>query len=154
MPTRKAVPKIDGFGVAERKAVHAAVRLVWQRSRARQLALRRATDADGYLTCEQCRARTPKAHVDHIDPVGEVGGDGYIGRMFAPSNRLQVLCPTCHRPKTNRERVRVMRAGVVRGTARPRPPASLAVPPLPTADAPAALPASRVERGRASGTTP
>lgn len=109
MPVARA--KTDGFGVAERKAVHAAVRLVWQRSLARRLAVKRATDAEGYLCCEGCGARTPKAHVDHIEPVGEVGGPGYIERMFVPSTGLRVLCPPCHKPKTKRERVRVMRAG-------------------------------------------
>lgn len=100
----KRVGKVDGFGVAERKAVHAAVRLVWQRSLARRLALKRATDAEGYLRCEQCRQRTPKAHVDHREPVGEVGGTNYIADMFAPSVSLDVLCPPCHRAKTAAER--------------------------------------------------
>lgn len=102
----KKVAKTDGFGVAERKAVHSAIRLVWQRSLARRLALKRATDADGYFVCEGCGMRAPKVHVDHTDPIGEVGGEGYIRRMFAPSYFLQVLCPPCHRPKTKRERKR------------------------------------------------
>ena len=102
---KKAV-KTDGFGIAERKAVHAAVRLVWQRSLARRLAVKRATDAEGYIRCEQCGKRTPKHHVDHRVPVGEVGGVDYIARMFAPSAELQVLCPPCHRPKTAAERKR------------------------------------------------
>ena len=102
----KRLPKQDGFGPAERKAVHAAVRLVWHRSLARRLAIKRATDAEGYVCCEQCGQRTPKAHVDHIEPVGEVGGDGYVARMFVPSEKLSVLCPKCHKPKTARERKR------------------------------------------------
>lgn len=103
-PSKAPIAKVDGFGVAERKAVHSAVRLVWQRSLARRLAVKRATDAEGYICCEQCGKRTPKHHVDHREPVGEVGGNGYIARMFAPSGELQVLCPPCHRPKTLRER--------------------------------------------------
>jgi Zn finger protein HypA/HybF involved in hydrogenase expression len=102
----KTIPKLDGFGPAERKAVHSAVRLVWQRSLARRLAVKRATDAEGYIRCEQCHQRTPKHHVDHIEAVGEVGGEGYIQRMFVPSSQLRVLCPPCHKPKTNRERKR------------------------------------------------
>jgi Zn finger protein HypA/HybF involved in hydrogenase expression len=124
-------PKVDGFGVAERKAVHAAVRLVWQRCLARRLALKRATDAEGYFRCEQCGERTPKCHVDHREPVGEVGGPDYIARMFTPSVNLSVLCPPCHKPKTKRERVRVTRAGVPRA-------AASSDPPLPTARAPRA----------------
>lgn len=104
MSPTKQVPKCDGFGVAERKAVHAAVRLVWQRSLSRRLAIKRATDSEGYLCCEQCGTRTPKAHVDHIEPVGEVGGVDYVARMFAPSTGLRVLCPPCHKIKTKEER--------------------------------------------------
>jgi Zn finger protein HypA/HybF involved in hydrogenase expression len=100
----RALPKLDGFGPAERKAVHSAVRLVWQRSLARRLAVKRATDAEGYIRCEQCLERTPKHHVDHIENVGEVGGPDYIQRMFVPSDQLRVLCRTCHAPKTKLER--------------------------------------------------
>lgn len=100
----KRLAKVDGWGAAERRAVHAAVRQVWHRSLARRLAVKRATDAEGYIRCEQCGERTPKGHVDHRNPVGEVGADGYIARMFVPSTELQVLCPPCHRPKTKRER--------------------------------------------------
>jgi hypothetical protein len=100
----KKLPKVDGFGPAERKAVASAVRQVWHRSLARRLAIKRATDADGYLCCEQCGNRTPKAHVDHREPVGEIGGPDYIARMFTPSVNLAVLCPPCHKPKTLRER--------------------------------------------------
>jgi hypothetical protein len=100
----KRLPKTDGWGPAERKSVHAAVRLVWQRSLARRLALKRATDAEGYLCCEQCGQRAPKVHVDHPLPVGEVGGEHYIQRMFQPSANLRVLCIPCHKPKTKRER--------------------------------------------------
>ncbi len=100
----KRLAKVDGWGPAEKKAVHAAVRLVWQRCLARRLAVKRATDADGYYRCEQCHERTPRVHVDHIEPVGEVGGDGYIAKMFVPSSALRVLCPPCHKPKTKRER--------------------------------------------------
>jgi Zn finger protein HypA/HybF involved in hydrogenase expression len=100
----KRLPKCDGFGPAERKAVHAAVRLVWQRSLARKLALKRATDAEGYYRCEDCGARAPRVHVDHIDPVGEVGGPDYVQRMFAPSDQLRVLDPKCHKAKTKQER--------------------------------------------------
>jgi Zn finger protein HypA/HybF involved in hydrogenase expression len=100
----KRIPKIDGFGVAERKAVRSAVRLVWHRSLPRRLALKRATDAEGYICCEQCGQRTPRHHVDHIEALGDVESDGYLVRLFVPSSALRVLCPPCHRPKTLRER--------------------------------------------------
>ncbi len=106
----KKVAKVDGFGVAERKAVRSAIRLVWQRSLARRLALKRATDAAGYLVCEQCGERTPKAHVDHLEPAGEVGSDGYVARMFVPSTELRVLCVACHKSKTKKERQRCVAA--------------------------------------------
>ncbi len=101
---RRKAEKIDGFGPAEKKAIHSAVRLVWQRSKARRLAIARATDAQGYVRCEQCKKRTPKHHVDHPTPVGEVGGPRYIQKMFIPSHKLKVLCPPCHKPKTKKER--------------------------------------------------
>lgn len=106
----KRLAKVDGWGPAEKKAVHAAVRLVWQRSLSRRLAVKRATDDEGYIRCEACCQRTPKSHVDHLEPVGEVGGPDYIPRMFVPSHKLRVLCPPCHKPKTARERKRKVKA--------------------------------------------
>jgi hypothetical protein len=100
------VAKVDGFGVAEKKAVRSAIRLVWQRSHARKLALQRATDADGFFRCEPCGTRVPKVHVDHIEAVGEVEAPGYIERMFVSSDGLQVLCYPCSREKTKAERKR------------------------------------------------
>jgi hypothetical protein len=100
----KRLPKTDGWGPAEKKSVHSAVRQVWQRSHARRLALKRATDAEGYYRCEDCGARAPRVHVDHIEAVGEVGGPDYVQRMFAPSDQLRVLDPKCHKLKTKAER--------------------------------------------------
>jgi Zn finger protein HypA/HybF involved in hydrogenase expression len=104
MAKKKKAEKVDGFGTRERQLIHAAVRLVWQRSRARALAIRRATDKQGFVRCEKCKKRTPKHHVDHRRPIGEVGGPDYIQKMFVPSKKLDVLCPPCHRPKTKKER--------------------------------------------------
>ena len=56
------------------------------------------------LACPSAGAAVPKVFVDHIDPVGEVGGPSYIQRMFIPSVRLQALCKKCHDAKTKAER--------------------------------------------------
>lgn len=102
---KKEKPKpIDGFGPAEREKIHQAVRQVWQRSTARRICVRRNTDEEGYPVCEKCKKRTPKIKIDHIDPVGEVGGVDYIQRMFVCSNKLQGLCEKCHKEKTKEER--------------------------------------------------
>jgi hypothetical protein len=125
----KKVAKTDGFGVAEKKAIRSAIRLVWQRSRARKLALERATDADGFFRCEPCGTRVPKVHVDHRECVGEVEAPGYIERMFTPSVNLEVQCVECHRAKTRAERqakkdsVRTSPARSRRAAALPQPTA-------------------------------
>ena len=65
--------------------------------------------ADGFPRCEskQCANRgkpVPKVFVDHIEPVGKVGGPRYIQRMFIPSVGLQCLCKKCHDAKTKEEK--------------------------------------------------
>lgn len=56
----------------------------------------------GSYQCEQCSAGLswPGSYLDHIRPVGEFAS-------FEQANTLdnvQMLCPTCHREKTRRER--------------------------------------------------
>lgn len=96
--------KVDGLGPDELKRIHSAVRLVWSRCHARRLAVKRATGKDGFVRCELCNKRTPRVHVDHIEPVGKVGGPQYIERMFKPSHCYQVLCPKCHGAKTRADK--------------------------------------------------
>ncbi len=106
---RKKPEPTDGLGPNELKRIHGAVRKVWQWSRAWHLAKKRAMGEDGYPRCESkdCPSRggmVPKHFIDHIDPVGEVGGPKYIQRMFVPSSKLQALCKKCHDAKTKAER--------------------------------------------------
>ena len=102
---KKEKPKpIDGFGPHERAKIHAAVRQVWHRSTARRLTIKRCTDKEGYVFCEKCKKRVPKIFIDHVVPVGEVGGSHYIQKMFVSSEGLQGWCHDCHSPKTKAER--------------------------------------------------
>lgn len=96
-------PKVDGLGPDDLKKIHKAVRQVWMWSYPRRQAVARAMDAKGFPKCERCGKRSPKVSIDHIDPVGEIGGPDYIARMWCPSDRLQGLCKACHAPKTKRE---------------------------------------------------
>lgn len=100
--SRKLV-KTDGLGPLEIKKIRSAVRLVWQRSYARQCVVNRCTDKEGYTVCEKCKMRTPKLKVDHIVNVGDLD-DGFIPRMFVPSKMLQGMCHECHTLKTKAER--------------------------------------------------
>lgn len=107
--------KIDGLGPDDLKRIHKAVRQVWSWSYPWRLAKKRAMGADGFPRCEQCKGKVPKVFVDHISPVGEVGGRYYIQRMFIPSGDLQCLCKKCHDAKTKAER-----AGSVRKVSKTR----------------------------------
>ena len=105
MSKRKKLERVDGFGPAERKRIDSAIRRVWYQSRARATAVKRCTGKDGFTYCEKCDERTPKLKIDHITPAGPVDSDGFIVRLFCPSNKLQGMCGDCHQLKTNRERV-------------------------------------------------
>lgn len=105
---KKAAP-IDGLGPDNLKRIHAQVRQAWQWSHAWRLAKKRALYPDGFYRCESpdCPNKgkpVPKVSVDHVNPVGEVGGPFYIQRMFVPSSQLQCLCKRCHDAKTRAER--------------------------------------------------
>lgn len=112
--TKKKVKKekekrIDGLGPKELKMIHKAVRQVWSWSHAWRLAKKRAMHEDGFPRCESINCEKkgkpqPKVFIDHVIPVGEVGGPDYITRMFIPSRYLQALCKKCHDAKTNVER--------------------------------------------------
>lgn len=100
---KKKIAKTDGLGPYEIKRIRSAVRDVWQYSHARQLVIKRCTGKDGFARCEDCKKKTPKLKIDHIDNVGDVDA-GFILRMFCPSNKLQGLCHECHKDKTKIER--------------------------------------------------
>lgn len=108
-PAKPKPAKTDGLSGDDLKRIHKAVRQVWSWSYPWRLAKARAMGDDGFPRCEnrKCPQKgepVPKVFVDHIDPVGEVGGPNYIARMFIPSRRLQALCKKCHDLKTREER--------------------------------------------------
>jgi|ERR1019366_1216664 hypothetical protein len=108
---KSKAPKIDGLGPDNLKRIHSAVRKVWQWSKPWQLAKKRCVGSDGFPRCEnpECPDRgkpVTKVTIDHVEPVGEVGGVNYIAKMFVPSSGLQGLCNCCHRTKTAIERKR------------------------------------------------
>lgn len=106
---KRKIEAVDGFGPKERQMVHKAVRQVWSWSRAWRLTKARCMGPDGFPRCENknCPNKgrpVPKVFIDHVNPVGEVGGPNYIKRMFIPSKELQGLCKTCHDLKTKLEK--------------------------------------------------
>lgn len=108
--SKKSKPrKIDGLSPDDLKKIHKAVRQVWSWSYPWRLAKKRALRPDGFYECEslwcsQAGQPVPKVFVDHVKPVGKVGGPDYIARMFIPSSQLQCLCKRCHDEKTRDER--------------------------------------------------
>lgn len=94
---------MDGLGPYEIAKIRSALRQTWHRSLARKLAVKRCTGQDGFPVCEKCFKIAAKIKIDHIIRVGDID-DGYIERLFCPSNCLQVLCEACHREKTKEER--------------------------------------------------
>lgn len=103
--TKKEKPKkVDGFGPDEVRKIRAAIRKVWSWSHAKKLVISRCTDKEGYPRCEKCRKRCPKIFVDHIVKVGDVD-EGFLKRLFVPSNQMQGLCKPCHSLKTKLERL-------------------------------------------------
>lgn len=109
MGKKAKAEKVDGLGPDDLKRIHKMVRQAWQWSHAWRLAKKRALHEDGFYRCEnkKCPQRgkpVPNVAVDHIEPVGEVGGPEYIQRLFVPSKKLQCLCKKCHDPKTRAER--------------------------------------------------
>ena len=99
MPKKEKAKRIDGLGTYEITKISSAVRQVWQRSLARQIAVKRCTQSDGFLKCEHCGVVAPKIKIDHIIPVGSLK-DGFMERLFCPSTGLQGLCNDCHKAKT------------------------------------------------------
>lgn len=100
---RKKLIKTDGLGPYEIKQIRSAIRLVWSRSYARNIAIKRSTLPSGFFCCEICGILTPKIKIDHIEAVGDLNYD-FISRLFCPSISLQGLCSGCHNEKTKLER--------------------------------------------------
>lgn len=103
MAKRKKPERTDGLGPLEIKKIRSAIRLVWHRSHARKLVVKRCKGEDGFFRCELCMEMTPELKIDHKVQVGDVDG-GFIARLFCPSSELQGLCKECHRQKTKEER--------------------------------------------------
>lgn len=90
----------DCLNSDDAKKIQKALRQVWSWSYSRRLVLKRCDLGGGYARCEGCRKKVPKVHVDHIRAVGTFDGEGYIGRLFVSSSKMQGLCATCHKVKT------------------------------------------------------
>lgn len=65
-----------------------------------------------HYQCNACKGEftSKDVEVDHIKPVvdpkkGFVSWDKYIENLFCEKKNLQVLCKTCHKEKTNKEKV-------------------------------------------------
>lgn len=101
---RKKGEIIDGMSPDLERKYSSAIRKVWAWSKMRRLAIKRATNEEGFVECELCNEITPKSHVDHIIPCGNIMKPGFMKRLNCPSSGLQVLCPPCHRAKTKEER--------------------------------------------------
>ncbi len=74
-----------------------------------RLVRKRSMHADGFPRCEnkKCPHKgrpVPAIQVDHIEPIGAIGGPYYIQRMFISSKELQALCKQCHAAKTKTEK--------------------------------------------------
>lgn len=100
---KNKLQKTDGLGPLEIKKLRTAIRLVWHRSYARSLVVKRCIGSGGFSYCEKCNKRSPKIYIDHIEAVGEMN-EGYIKRMFVASKYLQGWCKKCHDEKTKAER--------------------------------------------------
>jgi len=96
----------DGLGPKEISKIRSALRQVWHRSHARKLCVQRCTK-NGWTYCEQCKKKTPKLKIDHIEACGDVADGNYLKRLFTPSKNLQGLCDECHKAKTKMERAKL-----------------------------------------------
>lgn len=98
------MPAVDGLGPRDKDRLVKAIREVWMYSEARRICLKRSIGEDGFPRCEnpKCKSKgkaVPKNYADHIVEVGAFD-EGFISRMFIPSNQLQALCKKCHDAKT------------------------------------------------------
>ncbi len=90
-----------------------AIRRLWFYSFQRREAVKRCKEGKFYR-CEKCKKLNEKIQVDHINPTvnpetGWDGYDGFITRMFCPSDQLKNLCHGCHKVLTDSQnKVRVV----------------------------------------------
>lgn len=66
-----------------------------------------------HYKCNGCKKDFPskEVEVDHIKPVvdpvkGFVSWDEFISRLYCKVSNLQVLCKTCHKKKTDKEKLK------------------------------------------------
>lgn len=86
-----------------------AARKIWRWSKERKDAKERAKVSKKLYRCELCKKTSEKVEVDHIVPVGTAprtweGWDEYYSHLFCDVTNLRVLCHSCHKEKTSRER--------------------------------------------------
>jgi 5-methylcytosine-specific restriction endonuclease McrA len=87
--------------------VKSGLRRMWGRSKQRSSALRAAKISYGKYECADCGEifKRKEIEVDHKIPVGRFEGfDKYIERLFCDSRYLQILCKSCHKKKTAKDR--------------------------------------------------
>jgi 5-methylcytosine-specific restriction endonuclease McrA len=85
--------------------ITSALRRVWYYSPMRNECKKRAKSG----VCELCEVKRDKLQVDHV--ISVVGSEGflnwdlYIKRLFVESDGLQNICETCHKHKTQSDRI-------------------------------------------------
>ena len=79
---KSKLQKTDGMGPLEIKKIRSALRLVWHRSYARALAIKRCIGEDGFSYCENCFKRAPAIKIDHVVQVGDLNA-GFLKRLFS-----------------------------------------------------------------------
>lgn len=122
---RPSGPKVHAGGLwteaKKRSFIRGNLRRTSQRWPPIPNALKKARVARGEYLCAACKEVVPatikdekgkrikNAVVDHIDPIidPQIGWQGYeslIERMFVEEDKLQVLCYSCHKKKTDEEK--------------------------------------------------
>ncbi len=98
------IEPIDGWGnPKEIENVRKAIRQVWNWSYSRRKAKQRCMNEDKFFVCEQCKQITPTIQIHHLTTVGDLD-EGFLERLFCPSDKLLCLCPKCHRAETKKEK--------------------------------------------------
>lgn len=92
-------------------AIRSGIRLIWWRSLARDNALNQAKRSKGVYLCNSCLRlfNSNEIEVDHVNPVvhyNETFADLTISQLVTRyfQSDLQVLCKSCHKEKTDKEK--------------------------------------------------